>query len=148
MIPAALALILTQAQVTSLRMAYTIGAPYDLGYTVSAISWQESSFCQQKRNNWSVGCMGTKRRTVRFIFDPAATRARLESDDVYSTQAGLSILLYCRTSTENWSEMVYCFHFGLPQEEQATEDEILSDGYVKAVARKVKELESLPKDTQ
>lgn len=148
MIYAALALVLSQAQVVAANQAFTIGEPYGLGHTLQAIIWQESSFCQQKRNGWSVGCAGTKRRTVRFIFDPAATRARLESDDEYSIKAGLSILLYCKTHTDNWSEMVYCYAYGLPQEEKATEDEILSDTYVKSVAAKVKQLEEIPADKE
>ena len=36
----------TPSQVNVLRIAYAVGAPYDLGYSMAAITWQESFGCR------------------------------------------------------------------------------------------------------
>lgn len=149
MIPAAvLALTLTASQAHWLQVSYNIGNEQNDGYTLAVLVWQESSFCEWKRNNWSVGCAGTKRSTVRAIFDPAATRLRLESDNDYSIRAGLSILLYCQQNTTTWRRAVSCYHYGLPHESQMSNAQIDSDPYVLAIIAKVKQLQSIPLDTQ
>jgi hypothetical protein len=145
---AALALVLTASQIQWVNVAIRLGEPYGLGYTLAALEGQESSYCKFKRNDWSVGCLGTKRATVRSIFDPAATRARLESDNDYSLRAGLTILLYCRAATNSWRREIACYHWGEPHESKMSDAEIDSDGYVKAVSERVRQLQQIPVDTK
>lgn len=140
MIASALAIVLTASQLHWATVAYQLGEPYGESLTLSAIIGQESSYCQFKRNGWSFGCAGTKRATVRFIFDGHATRARLESDNLYSIKAGLSVLLYCRDHTNSWRRMVACFHWGLPYESKMSDAQIDSDAYVLAIVRRLHEI--------
>ena len=142
------ALCLTAAQMHWAIISYRIGEPYGEGLTVSALVWQESSFCEFKRLRWSVGCLGTKRATVRKLFDPAATRARLESDNGYSIQAGTAILLYCRENVRTWRRMVACYHWGLPHESTMADADIDKDPYTLAIAEKVKKLRAIPISTE
>lgn len=145
---AALGLILTASQMKWAIAAYQVGEPYGLGLTVSALAWQESSFCRYKINSWSRGCLGLKRRTAR-LFDSTVTRKQLTDDNERNLRDGLSYLEYCKENTAGWSEMVYCYHYGLPAELAVqTEYEIVSDGYVKAIAFKVTALQNLPEDSE
>lgn len=142
------ALILSAAQLHWANVSYTIGSEQNDGYTLAALVWQESSFCERKRNHWSVGCAGTKRSTVRAIFDPGATRARLESENEYSIRAGLSILDYCRRNTASWRRAVSCYHLGLPMESKMSDEQINKDSYVLSIIDKVNKLKALPIDTR
>lgn len=139
----AAALILSAAQMKWAILSYQIGEVNGQGFTVAALSWQESSFCDRMRNNYSVGCMGTKRRTVRKLFDAAATRLRLATDEDYSIRAGAAILDYCRIHTKNWRREIACYHFGEPTESQMSDAQIDSDPYVLSVAAKVRALEGV-----
>jgi hypothetical protein len=141
-------LYLTAAQAHWVAVAFNEGNKYGLGYTVAAISGQESSYCQFKRLRYSVGCMGTKRATVRSLYDPAATRERLERDNDYSLKAGTAILLYCRANVRTWRRMVACYHWGLPHESTMADAEIVSDIYVSAVAERVRHLQQIRVDTK
>jgi len=143
-----LALYLTAAQATAVSQAFNLGAPYGQGLTLSAVIGQESSYCKFKRNGWSFGCAGTKRATVRKLFDGSASRARLESDNLYSIRAGLAILLYCKDHTNSWRRELACYHWGLPHESQMSDAEIDSDSYVKAVSERVRQLQQIPVDTK
>src|SRR5690348_12382738 len=151
-----LSAVLTVAQVSAINKALRIGEPYGLSYTVAAVEGQESSYCKFKRNRWSVGCMGTKRSTVRLLFDPRATRERLEKDEEYSISAGAAILDYCKRRTPNWRRMVACFHYGLPVESSLTDADIAADavgkpcpdydkcdGYIFAIIKRYRFLESI-----
>lgn len=140
MLGATLAVFLSAQQLHWATVAYQLGEPYGLASTVSAITGQESSYCKFKRNRWSVGCMGTKRATVRGIFDSAATRERLESDNDYSIKAGIAVLLYCRGNVRTWRRMVACYHWGLPHESTMADAEIDKDVYTLAIVRRLYEI--------
>lgn len=144
---AAAVLILSAAQKYWAVRSYQVGEPSGNGYTLSAISWQESSFCRYKVNSWSRGCTGLKRSTAR-IFDPTVTRAELEADNDRNIRDGLAYLLYCHSHTRDWKQMVYAYHWGLPKALTASRAEIVSDGYVKAISAKVRALERVRVNTQ
>lgn len=139
---AALGLILTQAQVNAYNMSYTIGSGANEGYTLSAIVWQESSFCQHKVNLWSRGCGGLKRSTAR-LFDPGVTRKQLTDDNDRNLHDSLAYLLECKRRTDTWRRMVYAYHYGLPLARVAKVVDIDSDGYVQAISAKVRALEGV-----
>lgn len=141
-IPEGMAGPLSSEQVYWANYAFQLGDKYGLGSTLAAMEGQESSYCKFKRLRWSVGCLGTKRATVRAIFDPAATRERLESDNEYSINAGLSILLYCRQRTKNWRESLLCFHYGEFVEQDMVSHKIPydPDNYIGAIIKRMDEI--------
>ena len=137
---AALGVILSASQLHWAQEAYNIGAPYDLGYTLVALEGQESSYCEFKVNGWSRGCLGVKRSTAR-LFDARVTRLALETDNYRNLLVGLAYLLYCRKHTTDWRRMVAAYHYGVPVESQMSDAQIDADGYVKAIQRRLKEIE-------
>lgn len=140
MIASALAIVLTASQLHWATIAYQLGEPHGLGYALVALEGQESSYCKFKVNKWSRGCLGIKRSTAR-LFDSQVTRRQLTDDNARNIRDGLAYLLYCRANTAGWSEMVYCYHYGLPGEIAVkTEWQIVNDGYVKAVKRRMHEI--------
>jgi len=135
-------LILSAAQKYWAVRAYQVGETNGLGLTLSAVVYQESSYCQNKVNGWSRGCGGLKRSTAR-LYDPEVTRAELTEDNSRNLRDSLLYLLDCRKQTDTWRRMVYAYHYGIPAARLASVVEINSDGYVKAIERKVKILESI-----
>ena len=140
--PALLALILTQAQANWLSISYNIGSEQNEGYTLSAIVWQESSFCQRKINLWSRGCGGLKRSTAR-LFDPGVTRKQLTDDNERNLHDSLLYLLECKRRTDTWRRMVFAYHWGIPASLSATERDVDGDKYVLAISAKVRALEGV-----
>src|SRR5690242_14730814 len=94
-------------------VSFNLGAQYDEGYTLSAIVYQESSYCQNKINRWSRGCGGIKRSTAR-LFDPQVTRQQLTDDNERNLHDSLSYLLECKRRTDTWRRMVFAYHWGIP----------------------------------
>ena len=133
---------LSKEQVKWANYAFQIGDKYGLGSTLAAMEGQESSYCKFKRLRWSVGCLGTKRATVRAIYDATATRVRLESENDYSIRAGLAILLYCRQRTSTWRESLLCFHYGEFVEQDMVKGKIPydPDGYINSIIKRMKEV--------
>lgn len=139
---AAAVLVLTVAQKYWAVRSFQIGEQQNVGYTLSAISYQESSFCKFKVNHYSRGCTGLKRSTAR-LFDPSVTRLQLTNDNERNIRDGLAFLLYCKARTNSWKRMVAAFHYGVPAESKMSDAQIVSDGYVKAIEEKVRALEGV-----
>ena len=144
---AAAVLILSAAQKYWAVRAYQVGEQQNVGYTLSAISYQESSFCKFKINRWSRGCTGIKRSTAR-LFDPSVTRLQLTEDNERNIRDGLAFLLYCKARTNSWKRMVAAFHYGVPAESKMSDAQIVSDGYVKAISAKLSQLRAIPISTE
>lgn len=112
--------------------AYRAGEPYGLGLTTVAIAWQESKlglykvrFNSNNVNDTSVGTMHTVAKWKTHKMSPFAAgqwmQLMIESDDK-SLGVGVQDLLYWRSRSQSWGEMVGHYNGGNKPNSKYTHD--------------------------
>lgn len=151
MIVAALALLLSQAQVASLNMAYTYGEHYGLAKTFQAVVLVESSGCLHESGDKgaSLGCSQIQVYTARQTCGCEVTERDLLDNREWNLSIGAKFLSRC--FDKFWPDRnraIYCFNRGIPAASKATNREVNKSQYVQKVLRAESQLESLRKDTE
>lgn len=146
MIASALALFLTGAQIQAFNIAYSEGEKIGYPLTVSALIWQESSFCARTHHKDSgTGCGAIHLDTAKVVEGKYVSRAQLQ-DTRYNIHFTAKYFAYCLHRMGSWRKAVGCFHYGYPVASKKTDIE--NDPYVLSVAAKVKQLMSMRQDNE
>ena len=111
---------ITDDQWDVLQQAYNTGEPYDLGNTMAAIAWTESTAGKYKVNLKSkdFGVMqnhiktAVARRNVKGYYETNALITQLVVDDQLSMDLALEELLYWDKHTDSWANMVSAYNNG------------------------------------
>ncbi len=72
--------------------------------------------------------------------------AELEQPET-NIRIALGYYLKCRSKSDSWRRSIAEYHSGIPKGSRMSQKEIDSDKYVLSVAAKVKQLESIKKET-
>ena len=111
---------ITDNQWDVLQQAYDTGAPHDLGNTMAAIAWTESTAGKYKVNTHSkdFGVMqnniktAVARRNVQGRYATKELITQLVVNDQLSIDLALEELLYWKTHTDSWANMVSAYNNG------------------------------------
>lgn len=148
---AALGLILTQAQVKCLNMAYNYGSAYELGRTFQAVVLVESSGCVNELGDdgRSVGPAQIQVYTAQLTCGCAVSKRILLQNKARNLSIGARFLAAC--FARFWPDKpraILCYNVGIPAASKATASQILKSRYVARVLRAEKMLEQVRVDTQ
>lgn len=143
---AALGLILTQAQVKCLNMAYNYGSAYELGRTFQAVVLVESSGCVNELGDdgRSLGPAQIQVYTAGKVCGCTPDEKRLREDQRYNLRLGGRFLAEC--FNRFWPDKrrsLYCYNVGIPAASKANASEVLKSRYVARVLRAEKMLEQV-----
>lgn len=111
---------ITDEQWQVLQLAYDTGAPYNLGNTMAAIAWTESTAGKYRVNPESkdYGVMQNNiktasiRRGVEGYYPIRALMTELVVNDQLSIDLALEELLYWDQHTDSWASMVSAYNNG------------------------------------
>jgi len=133
---------MTDAQRYTLMKAFAYGAPYDLGYTLAAIAWQESQAgsVPVNVNDPSFGPFHNKMDTVmrRVVmkdtqYNRNLVATRLLNDFEFAASMAVAELLYWdRVHHGKWRRMVRSYNAGYNHSSKR------ADAYVQNIIEKVK----------
>ncbi len=111
---------LSNEQWEVLQKAYDMGAPHDLGNTMAAIAWTESTAGKYRINPDSndYGVMhnniktAANRRGVKGYYATRALMTELVVNDQLSMELALEELMYWDKHTDSWASMVSAYNNG------------------------------------
>lgn len=134
----------SNAQIRKARQAYHLAGPYGLEWTFSALVYQESSLCANKKgiDPQGLGCTQIHLQTARLFF-PDVTIQQLETDDTLNMLAGLSYLKYCKKVFKDWASTLVCYKRGEPTARSMSYEQRQIDPYPAKIRVKMLELMDL-----
>ena len=144
-IPRTSYLLLTHWQTVELVEAYQYG-----GYRLAAIILQESSACEVVHSPidpLACGCAGVHADTADYVVGSKVSCAFMNIDWDFSIRVGE---LYLQRCTELFGRAggIACYNLGIPKARTLTQYQLTHSPYLRIIERRIRELQTLPLDTQ